>query len=124
MAGKRYPWVWDYDIDAQQFDEILAGRLVLYGRLDGDWAAVRLIEYAGYREMMRRIGFADFARHWPRWRQRVRGDRLRESLDFVADWIAAKHPELLAQASENHVDERVLPDKTVSISGPGAASHH
>jgi hypothetical protein len=56
MDGKRYPWTWDYDIDAQQFDDILAGRLVLYGRLDSDWAAARLIEYAGYPEMMRRIG--------------------------------------------------------------------
>ncbi|MGQ9903732.1 MAG: hypothetical protein ACUVRU_05160 [Anaerolineae bacterium] len=104
MGGKRYPWVWDYDIDAQQFDDILAGRLVLYDRLDRDWAAVPLIEYAGYCEMMRRIGYADFTRDWPRWRQRVCGDRLRASLNFVAEWIAAKHPELLAPGSGNHVD--------------------
>lgn len=103
MAGARYPWVWDYDIDAQQFDEILAGRLTI-GRQDRDWAAIRLIEYAGYPEMMRRIGFADFVRDWPRWRRRVRGDKLRQSLDFVAEWIATRHPELLAPDSGNHAE--------------------
>jgi hypothetical protein len=99
VPGKRYPWVWDYDIDEQQFDEILAGHLKI-GALDRDWAAVRLIEYAGYREMMRRIGFAAFVRDWPRWRPRVRGRKVQESLDFVADWVSTRHPELLT-ASRN-----------------------
>ena len=103
MAGKRYPWVWDYDIDEQQFDAILAGRLVMYGRLDRDWAAVRLIEYAGYREMIQRIGFRDFVLGWPRWRERVRGDKMKDSLDFLADWITTKHPELLASGRGGNV---------------------
>jgi hypothetical protein len=32
------PYVWDYDLDENQFQEILAGRRV-FGRLDQDWAA-------------------------------------------------------------------------------------
>jgi len=93
MAGKRYPWVWDYDIDAQQFDEILAGRLV-FGRKDRDWAAIRLIEYATYPEMIRRLGFASLVEGWPRWRSRIRAQEQRRGLDFVVDYIKAKYPEL------------------------------
>jgi hypothetical protein len=33
------PYVWDYDLDENQFQEILAGRRV-FGRLDQDWEAV------------------------------------------------------------------------------------
>ena len=44
---QRLPYVWDYDLNAQQFREILEGRLVI-GRLDQDWAALRLLEYAPY----------------------------------------------------------------------------
>lgn len=58
MAGARYPWVWDYDIDAQQFDEILAGRLTI-GRKYREWAAIRLIECATYPEMIRRLLWKD-----------------------------------------------------------------
>ncbi len=118
MAGKRYPWVWDYDIDEQQFDEILAGRLTI-GRLDRDWAAVRLIEYAGYREMIRRIGFPAFARDWPRWRPRVRGEKLQEALDFLATWISSRHPELVKTGSGERDGDRqsVLPDQALSPAG-------
>ena len=97
MTGKRYPWVWDYDIDEQQFDDILAGRLTI-GRLNRDWAAVRLIEYAGYWEMIGRIGFAGLAHDWPRWRPRVRGEKLQGALDFLVNWVASAHPELIDSA--------------------------
>ena len=42
-AVKRLPYIWDYDIDEAQFIEILQGRRV-FGRLDQDWAAHRLLE--------------------------------------------------------------------------------
>jgi pimeloyl-ACP methyl ester carboxylesterase len=71
---------------------------------------IRLIEYAGYREMIRRIGYGDFAREWPRWRSRVRGERFRASLDFLADWIQTKHPELMIYGSR----QSVLPQSTLS----------
>lgn len=93
--SNRYPWVWDYDLTRQEFDDILAGKLVKWGKLDRDWAAVRLIEYAGYREMMRRIGFPVFVRNWQRWRPRVRGKELQQSLDWLALWMTSRHPELV-----------------------------
>ena len=34
---QRFPYVWDYDIDEQQFRQILDGHLSI-GRLDQDWA--------------------------------------------------------------------------------------
>jgi hypothetical protein len=87
--------VWDYDLTRQEFDDILAGKLVKWGKLDQDWAAVRLIEYAGYREMIRRIGFLVFVQNWQRWRSRVRGKELQQSLDWLAAWIPHQHPELV-----------------------------
>lgn len=102
----RYPWVWDYDLTRQEFDDVLAGNLVKWGHLDRDWAAVRLIEYAGYREMINRIGYGDFAREWPRWRPRVRGERFRATLDFLADWIRTQHPELMIYGSRQGVLSR------------------
>ena len=47
----RLPYVWD--IDQDQFREMLAGRLTI-GRLNR-WVVVRLIEYAPYREIVRQL---------------------------------------------------------------------
>ena len=44
MAG-RLAFVWDYDIDAAQFQAPLAGELAI-GRLNRDWAAIRLLGFA------------------------------------------------------------------------------
>ena len=63
----RLPYVWDYDIDAAQFADLLAGRLTL-GRLNRDWAAVRLLEYAPYPEIVRVLGYRALLEGWPRWR--------------------------------------------------------
>jgi hypothetical protein len=43
----RPPYLWDYDIDEAQFQELLDGKKTI-GRLDADWAALRLLEYAPY----------------------------------------------------------------------------
>lgn len=51
----RANYVWDYNIDDAQFHEILAGRLKI-GRLDRDWAVVRVLENAPYEEIIRLIG--------------------------------------------------------------------
>jgi hypothetical protein len=94
-ARSRLPWVWDYDIDETQFAKILRGETSL-GRLDRDWAAVRLIEYAPYAEIRRLLGFRDLLAGWPRWRSRVRSVGRRRGLDFLAEWLPVHHPELLA----------------------------
>jgi hypothetical protein len=45
------PYVWNYDLEEDQFKDILAGKIVV-GRFDQDWAACRLIEYAPYKEIV------------------------------------------------------------------------
>jgi hypothetical protein len=94
VPGKRYPWVWDYDIDEQQFDEILAGRLKI-GRKDRDWAAVRLIEYSTYPEMIRHIGLLTLVQNWSRWRSRIRAREQQRALDFVVEYVSSRHLEWL-----------------------------
>ncbi len=94
MSAPRSPYVWDYDIDEATFDAILRGDVQL-GRLDGDWAAVRLLEYAPYSEIVHQIGYARLVANWSRWRLRVRADNRRRGLDFLVAWLPEHHPELL-----------------------------
>lgn len=90
----RLPYLWDYDINEAQFRALLAGELTL-GRLDRDWAVVRLLEYAPYPDMVKLLGFARFVEGWPTWRQRIRSDARRRAFDFLASWLANKRPDLL-----------------------------
>jgi len=92
--SKRLPWVWDYDIDEVRFCEILSGRAEL-GRLNRRWAAVRLLEYAPYREIIRLLGYGELVRHWPEWRPHIRSASRRRGFDFLAEWIPRHHPELI-----------------------------
>jgi len=92
--SQRPPWVWDYNISWEEFLALLDGSLTL-GRLDRDWAAVRLIEYAPYEEMIRLIGYQGLVEGWPRWRARVRAQEEQHGLDFVVNWLHHYHPELL-----------------------------
>ena len=61
QAEGRLAYVWDYDIDERQFRALLSGELHL-GRLDRNWAAVRLLEHAPYKEIIRLIGFRELLR--------------------------------------------------------------
>lgn len=81
---KRLPYVWDYDIDEATFDAMLAGEVTL-GRLDRDWAAVRLIEYAPYAAIVHKLGFKALVEGWPRWRKRIRSKSRKRGFDFVAE---------------------------------------
>ncbi len=90
----RPSYVWDYSIDQEQFDEILAGRLKI-GRLDRDWAVVRVLENAPYEEIIRLIGFRSLVEGWPNWRKRVRSESRRRGFDFLVAWLPVRHPELL-----------------------------
>ncbi len=93
MSG-QLSYVWDYDIDESQFRDLLAGRLKL-GRLDRRWAAVRLLEYAPYREIIRLLGYGELVRHWTEWRPHVRSVSRRRGFDFLAEYIPSHHPELI-----------------------------
>lgn len=92
--NERLSYVWDYDIDAGTFGDILNGKQVM-GRLDQDWAARRLIEYAPYAEIVRLIGFRRLVQNWPRWRARIRSKSRRRGLDFLVSWLPEHHPELI-----------------------------
>ena len=94
MKRNTLPWVWDYDVDEDQFQKLLAGETTL-GRLDQRWAAVRLLEYAPYPEIVRRLGFRMLVAKWPAWRRYVRSERRRRGLDFLATWLPHSHPELV-----------------------------
>lgn len=90
---KRLPYVWDYDLNAEQFREILEGQREI-GRLNQDWAAKRLLEYAPYEEIVRLLGFARLVRQWQRWRPFIRSESRRRGFDFLVQWLPEKHPEL------------------------------
>lgn len=94
MTGARLPYVWDYDLDETDFRRLLAGEITL-GRLDRTWAAVRLIEYAPYREIVRLLGFRELVKGWAGWRAHVRSEGRKRGLDFLVDWLPRHHPELL-----------------------------
>lgn len=95
-ARSRLPWVWDYDLDEAQFVRILRGE-ICFGRLDRDWAALRLLEYAPYSQILRLLGFRELLAGWPRWRTRIRSVSRRRGLDFLAEWLPVHHPERLAE---------------------------
>ena len=94
MPPRRLPYVWDYDLDETDFRRLLSGELTL-GPLDRTWAAVCLIEYAPYREIVRLLGFRELVRGWPEWRGRVRSESRKRGLDFLVAWLPEHHPQLV-----------------------------
>jgi hypothetical protein len=92
--SQRLSYVWDYDLDEAQFLEILEGRRSM-GRLNRDWAARRLLDYAPYGEIIRLIGFKQLVENWRRWRPGVRSKNRVRGIDFLVSWLPIKHPEVL-----------------------------
>lgn len=92
--GTRLSYVWDYDLDEEGFGALLAGRRTL-GRLDRDWAAVRLLEYAPYAEIRRLLSLRDLVAGWPSWRDRIRSQTRRRGLDFLVHWLTTRRTDLL-----------------------------
>lgn len=88
------PYLWDYNISREQFREMLEGRLTI-GRLDRHWAAIRLLEYASYEDIVRLLGFRELVEGWPRWRRRIRSLSRKRGFDFLVEWLPRRHPELL-----------------------------
>ena len=89
----RLWYVWDYDIDEETFQAMLDGK-VTRGRLGRDWAAVRLLNYAPYPEIVRRLGLPVLVRDWPRWKDKLRMKERRRGIDFVVEWLPQHHPEV------------------------------
>ncbi len=87
-------YVWDYDLDEPQFLALLEGRQTI-GRLDSNWAAIRLLEYAPYPEIVRLIGYRRLIEGWPAWRGHIRSVSRRRGFDFFVGWLPANYPELI-----------------------------
>jgi hypothetical protein len=90
----RLQFVWDYDLDEGAFRDLLAGRRTL-GRLDRDWAAVRLLEYAPYADIRRLLSLGDLVAGWPSWRAHIRSATRRRGLDFLVEWLTHERTDLL-----------------------------
>ncbi len=86
------PYVWDYDLNETQFRALLEGKTTM-GRLDSDWAAVRLLEYAPYPEIVRLLGFRRLVEGWPRWREHIRSQSRQRSFDFLVAWLPENSPD-------------------------------
>jgi hypothetical protein len=87
-------YLWDYDISEAQFRDLLDGKTTI-GRLDSDWAAIRLLEYAPYAEIVHLLGFRRLVEGWPRWRGAIRSDSRRRGFDFLVTWLPEHAPERL-----------------------------
>lgn len=88
------PYVWDYNLDQAQFLAILDGKKII-GRLDSDWAAIRLLDYAPYPDIVHLLGFRRLIEGWPRWREHIRSQSRRRSFDFLIVWLPAHYPEFV-----------------------------
>ena len=86
------PYVWDYDLDETMFRSLLEGNKKI-GRLDSDWAAIRLLEYGSYPDILRLMGFARILEGWPQWRSHIRSTSRLRSFDFLTLWLKAHPPE-------------------------------
>ena len=91
---KQSPYVWDYEIDEAQFEAMLKGQLEL-GRFNRQWAAVRLLEYAPYSEIIRLLGYKAIVEGWEQWRPQIRSESRKRGFDFLVSWLPEHHPELL-----------------------------
>jgi hypothetical protein len=88
------PYLWDYDIDEAQFRAVLEGKTTI-GRLDSDWAAIRILDYAPYPEIVHLLGFRRLVEGWPRWREHVRSQNQRRSFDFLTAWLPVHYPDMV-----------------------------
>ena len=88
------PYLWDYDFDEAQFRAVLEGKTTI-GRLESDWAAIRLLDYASYPDIVHLLGFRRLVEGWPRWREHVRSQNRRRSFDFLTVWLPVHYPDLV-----------------------------
>ena len=86
------PFLWDYDLDETQFRAVLEGKRTL-GRLNADWAAIRLLEYGSYPDIVRLLGFKRLLEGWPKWRRHIRSTSRKRGFDFLATWLPAHRSE-------------------------------
>ncbi|MDW8308979.1 MAG: hypothetical protein RMK20_06365 [Verrucomicrobiales bacterium] len=83
---RRYPWLWDTDLDNEMFEAILRGEHQ-DAQHDALWAMCRLIEYAPFGEIKRLLPRELFLREWPRLAPRIRSEARRRGMDFFYRWL-------------------------------------
>lgn len=91
MSGK-IAYLWDYDIDEDKLKDILAGKLEM-GRINKQWANIRLLEYAPYNDIIKLIGYKEIVKIWPKLRGHIRSDSRKRGFDFLVEWLTNKHLE-------------------------------
>lgn len=88
----KIAYFWDYDISEGQLKDILAGKLEI-GRINKQWANIRLLEYAPYKDIIKLIGYRELVRIWPELREHIRSKSRKRGFDFLVEWLKNKHPE-------------------------------
>jgi len=91
---EKYKFLWDYKLTNEEFIRILDGRLKK-GRLDRDWAAIRLLEYGSYENIVQLLGHKQIVFGWKNWREKIRSGSRRRGFDFLVQWLTEMHPERL-----------------------------
>ena len=86
---KKYPWLWDADMDAKAFRAVLAGKRKEKG-LDWKWAMARLIDYAPYEEIRKLLPKKLFLKRWKDVAPLVRSETRREGMSYLHDTLKAK----------------------------------
>jgi hypothetical protein len=89
---RRYPWLWDVDLDASAFDPMLSGSGEVSLK-ERQGAMVRLIEYAPWAEIRRLLPRAFLLEHWPALASRVRSRTRREGMAFAYKWYQQQQPD-------------------------------
>jgi hypothetical protein len=90
--SSKIAYLWDYDIDEDKLKDILAGKLEI-GRINKQWANIRLLEYAPYKDIIKLIGYREIVKIWPKLRGYIRSDSRKRGFDFLVEWLTNKHLE-------------------------------
>ena len=88
VPAKKYPWLWDTDMGNDRFDEYLTCADISSD--EAQWAMLRLIEYAPFRDFKRMMPAKRFAIIWPRISRRVRAESERDAMNFYHHWLTRK----------------------------------
>ena len=83
--AKKYPWLWDTDMGNDRFDEYLTRADVSSD--EAQWAMIRLIEYAPYCVLRRKLPKRRFIEMWPRISRKVRAESERDAMEFYRQWL-------------------------------------
>ena len=84
-GSRKYPWLWDTDMGNDRFDEYLTQTDLSSEK--AQWAMARLIDYAPYLQLMRRLPQKRFLEIWPQISRLIRPRSIRDGMDFYFSWL-------------------------------------